>query len=446
MRASSVTSEREAEIAYVLKGFPRLSETFIANEIQLLESMGMKLRLYSVKPGDSGNVHGVVKRICAPLTYLPQASSISEGALIRWLAQNLPQFARAHWRVLMRRPGGYLRALASALAMSWRYRTGSIFAPRRVFIKEFLQAGAIAAHVLDAPAVRHLHGHFCHGATTITWFVSRMTRLPFSFTAHAKDIYQRKLNPGDLLQRKLQAACFVATCTGANYQYLKQIWPQCEVVHTIYHGLDTERFMPIPGNWAQPQAPLVLAVGRLVEKKGFHYLIEACARLTAQGARLRCLIVGEKDAEYERIERMIGELNLHDVVSLKGAVAQEELKHIYAAADLFVLPCQVMDDGDRDGIPNVLAEAMAMGIPVVSTAISGIPELVANGHDGLLVPERDSAALAQAMQQLLASPQLRAQLGQAARAKICAAFDSRKTTRRLHELFLDALQRAEAAT
>lgn len=435
----------DAEIAYILKGFPRLSETFITNEIHLLENLGMKLRLFSIKPGDKGKVHGVVGRIRAPLYYLPKSSSISGTSLIGWLKDNFPRFAAAHWRVVRQHPLRYLGALASAVAMSWRYRTGSIFEPRKVFIKEFVQAGEIAAQVLVAPEVRHLHGHFCHGATTVTWYVSRMTGLPFSFTAHAKDIYQRKLNPGDLLERKLRAAKFVATCTGANYQHLKQVCPQIDVVHTIYHGLDTDCFAPPHTEpiQARNEAPLVLAVGRFVEKKGFSYLIEACARLNAQGTRLRCMIVGEKDTDYARVEAMIRSAQLQDIVELRPAVSQEELRKIYAEADLFVLPCQVMDDGDRDGIPNVLAEAMAMGIPVVSTSISGIPELVADGRDGMLVPERDSAALANAMRQLLESPHLRSQLGQAARGKICAVFDSRQTTQRLKDLFLDAMQRAE---
>ena len=430
----------EAEIAYILKGFPRLSETFIANEIHLLECMGVKLRLFSIKHGDNGKVHDVVQRIRAPLFYLPEASSISRRSLGSWLWENFPRFAHAHWHVFRRRPAAYAATLAAATAMSWRYRGGSIFEPRKVFIKEFLQAGAIAAEVLDATSVRHLHGHFCHGATTVTWLVSRMTGLPFSFTAHAKDIYLRKLNPGDLLERKLRAARFVATCTDANHRHLRQVCPECEVVHTIYHGIDTECFAPLRDVSVQTRAPLVLAVGRFVEKKGFQYLVEACASLSAQGTRLRCMIVGEKDAEYERIAATIEALGLRDVVTLAGPVSQEELRQIYAEADLFVLPCRVMDDGDRDGIPNVLAEAMAFGLPVVSTAISGIPELVADGQNGLLVPERDSAALAQAMQRLLASPELRAQLGQAARKKICTVFDSHKTTLRLKDLFLDAIE------
>lgn len=442
----SLPASHTHEIAYILKGYPRLSETFIANEIHLLEQMGLSLRLYSVKAGERTKVHGVVRRIRAPVNYLPEVGSISACSLPRWLKDNFGAFAGAHAGVLRRRPLGYLRALGSALAMSWRYRNGSLLKPRKVFIKEFVQAGAIAADLLENPGVRHLHGHFCHGATTITWYVSRMTGLPFSFTAHAKDIYQKKLNPGDLLRRKLKAASFVATCTGANHAHLKEVCPDCQVVHTIYHGLDTDCFAPPHDKQACDRPPLVLAVGRFVEKKGFAFLVEACAQLRSEGLSFTCMIVGEKDGDYDRITKMIAEAGLQDVVALKGAVSQEELREIYAGADLFVLPCQVMDDGDRDGIPNVLAEAMAMGIPVVSTAISGIPELVENGRDGLLVPERNSAALAHAMRQLLQSPQRRAELGDRARARICDVFDSHKTTLRLKELFVRAIAEQEART
>ena len=426
-----------AEIAYIMKGYPRLSETFIANEIHLLETMGMRLRLYSVKRGDAV-VHGVVGRIKAPLTYLPATTSLSGSSLLGWLSVNLPQFAAAHWRVLARRPTAYLQTLATALAMAWQYRR-EITRPRKVFIKEFLQAGYIAAQVLDAPAIRHLHGHFCHGATTITWFASRLTGLPFSFTAHAKDIYQEELNPGDLLKRKLNAAEFVATCTGANHAHLSSLDPQCKVVHTIYHGLDTDYFVP-PQRQAGQALPLVLAVGRFVEKKGFAYLVEACVKLKASGLRFRCLLVGEKDQALERICALIADSDLADTVSLRNAVTQEELRGIYREAAIFALPCQVMEDGDRDGIPNVLAEAMAMGIPIVSTAISGIPELVDDGVDGLLVPQRNSAALAAALARLLSDPGLRTRLGAAGRAKVCEVFDSKKTTIQLKELFVSAIQ------
>lgn len=429
------------EVAYVLKGFPRLTETFIANEIHLLEQMGLGLRLYSIKEGEHARVQGVVARIRAPLTQLPHAGSISERSIASWLVEHFARFARAHGRVLASHPLRYFRALAQAVAMSWRYRK-SVLAPRRLFIKEFVQAGAIAAELFDAPSVRHLHGHFCHGATAVTWLVSRLTGLPFSFTAHAKDIYQAKQNPGDLLARKMKAARFVATCTAANERHLRGVCPDCTTVHTIYHGLDLRRFARVLRADSHDEPPLILAVGRLVEKKGFDVLIEACAQLARSGERFRCVIIGEHDEMSERLHDAIERHGLGELVNLHGAVTQDELVNWYARAAVFALPCQVTDDGDRDGIPNVLAEAMATGLAVVSTPISGIPELVDEGVDGLLVPDRDAGSLAHALRRLITDPTLRARLGDAASRKVHARFDARVTTRTLHQLFVRNLANA----
>ncbi len=436
-RARDVESRPDrwsGEVAYVLMGYPRISETFITQEIHLLETLGAKLRLFAVKNGDTDQVQDNVSRIRAPLTYLPVVSSLSGTRLLPWLARNLPSYWRAHARVAARRPGAWLGTLASVIAMTWRYRPSWHAAPRKVFVKEFLQAGFIADRIQAQGSVRHLHGHFCHGATTITWLASRMTGLPFSFTAHAKDIYQSDQNPGDLLPRKLAAARFVATCTDANRRHLDKLSLRPGVVRTIYHGLDTEYFAP-PSRRPETDVPTILAVGRFVEKKGFRYLIEACAMLKLAGCRFRCVIVGENGDQRPVIEKLIEAHDLADTVRLQGPVTHGALRQLYAEAAMFVLPCLVAADGDRDGIPNVLAEAMAMGLPVVSTGVSGIPELVRAGRDGVIVGERDAGALADALHELLQDPQRRQRLGEAARARVLDIFDAKTTTVELRTLF-----------
>lgn len=431
------------EVGFVLMGFPRLSETFITHEIYQLERLGLRLRLLAVKRGDMDKTHEVVGRIRAPLSYLPEVTSLSGTNLIAWLWRNGPRYAAVHARLLRTRPGAYLATLGMAVVMSWKYRRSRFAAPRKVFIKEFLQAGHIAWQVIEAGTVRHLHGHFCHGATTITWMASVLAGVPFSFTAHAKDIYQADQNPGDLLRRKLKAARFVATCTGANAAHLAQRFPDCGRVHRVYHGLDTDYFSPA-ANARADAVPQILAVGRFVEKKGFDYLVEACALLKARGASFRCLMVGEDGERSESIRSRIRELGLQDTVRMLGPVAHEELRRIYRESDIFSLPCLVAADGDRDGIPNVLAEAMACGLAVVTTAVSGIPELVRDRADGLIVPERDANALAEALRRLLQEPALRRELGEGARARVCQIFDSRKTTLKLLALFVETIQPARA--
>jgi glycosyltransferase involved in cell wall biosynthesis len=295
--------------------------------------------------------------------------------------------------------------------------------------------------VLREGDVSHLHGHFCHGVATITWFASHLSGLPFSFTAHAKDIYQAELNPGRLLERKMGAARFVATCTCANALVLRARHPRPDDVHAIYHGLDTQWFslQPTP---ASSQAPLLLAVGRLVEKKGFDQLIAACALLKQRGAHFRCVIVGEDGSAGPALRAQIDWLNIADRVQLHGAVTQDRLREIYRGATAFVLPCRVMEDGDRDGFPNVLAEAMAMGVPVVSTPISGIPEMIDDGVHGLLA-SGSAASLADAVQRLLGNATLHANLAQAARERICERFDSRRTTVALRDLFAEQIRRSQ---
>ncbi len=438
-------------VAYVMNAFPRLSETFIAHEIHQLERLGQPLQLFAVKREREAHVHAVVGAIRAPLHHLPEVSSLSGTALLPWLWRNLPAYGRDHAMLLRRRPLAWLATAATALGLAWAHRprggdgaadAGLLPRLRKVTIKEFLQAGHVAARVLATPEVGHLHGHFCHGVATITWFASRLSGLPFSFTAHAKDIYQADLNPGRLLERKLGAARFVATCTCANAAVLQQRHPRPDDVHTIYHGLDTDWFAPAD-RAAGEKPPLLLAVGRFVEKKGFDQLVAACALLRDQGLRFRCLIVGEDGPARAGIEAQIARLQLAGHVDLQGAVTQDQLREIYRGAHAFALPCQVMEDGDRDGFPNVLAEAMAMGVPVVSTRISGIPEMIDDGVHGLLVPPRDAPALAAALQRLLADPALHAGVALAARARICERFDSRRTTVALRDLFAAELARRQ---
>ena len=440
-------------VAYVMNGFPRLSETFIAHEIHQLERLGLPLRLYSVKRENEPAVHPVVAAIRAPLTYLPRASSLSGTSLGAWLARNLPAFWRSHARVAIRHPLRWAMALGTVASLAWTHRSRDEHAHlrlRKVFVKEFLQAGEIAADVIRRGDIGHLHGHFCHGVATITWLAARMSGRSYSFTAHAKDIYQAELNPGDLLERKMHGARFVATCTCANAQVLRLRHPRPDEVHAIYHGLDTDWFRPgiassAAGSAIQDAAasrPTILAVGRLVEKKGFDQLIEACAQLRDQGLDFDCLIVGEGGSASDTIIRLIAARGLGDRVRLHGAVTQDALRQLYARAQVFALPCQVMEDGDRDGFPNVLAEAMAMGVPIVSTRISGIPEMVDDGVHGLLVEPRDPHALAGALQRVLTDATLHRSLALNARARICERFDSRRTTVALRDLFMAQLRPA----
>src|SRR5918999_4214830 len=262
------TEGQQGSIGYVLMGFPRLSETFIASELQRVEEAGVSVRLFVLKPVEEkerGLRLPVVDRIAARPRYLPDTTSLT-APLHRWRPRHLKPFWPAIRRVARRRPRGLARAIATAGRQALRDRRTPLSGPRKIYVKELVQAVALADLLLDAPEVRHLHAHFAHGTTTITWHAATIVGLPFSFTGHARDIYAPELNPHGWLRRKLEAARFAVTCTQANVEHLGRIAPDAEV-HLVYHGLNADFARMVER--AEPPAPpangtlRVLGVGRL---------------------------------------------------------------------------------------------------------------------------------------------------------------------------------------
>ncbi len=438
------TTARGGAVAYVLKGYPRMSELFIASEIYRLEQLGVPLRLYVIKPADETQRHGIVARIKSKPDYLPATTSLTKTTLRRWLAAHLKDFLPSLRGVARRRPAGLARAAATAFAQAFRARRSFWSWPRKVYLKEFLQAATVADRVLRAGDVRHLHAHFCHGATTVAWLASLMTGLSFSFTAHAKDIYCESLNPSGLLRRKMRAARFVVTCTDANREHLLGVEPRARV-QCIYHGLNAE-FTELLGGTNGAARPSTngrrlraLGVGRLVEKKGFDVMVEACGILRTRDVPFEAVIVGEHGEHEPEIRRRIDALGLGDSVRLAGPMEQTRLYEEYRSAGVFCLPCRVLDNGDRDGIPNVLMEAMACGLPVVTTPVSGIPEIIRDGVNGRLVPPDDPAALADALMRLDADPRLAESLSAEARVTVRERFDGERFAAELAALFGEVL-------
>jgi glycosyltransferase involved in cell wall biosynthesis len=439
--SAGFSDQRAGPVAYVLKGFPRLSEMFIASEIYRLEQAGLPLRLYVIKPADEEKHHEVVDRIKAKPEYLPFASSVSGTPGPRWLKQNLPPFLPGLVRVFLRRRIGTGRAMLSAAAQAIRARHSFWSLPSMVYLKEFLQATALADRLLGAKDVRHLHAHFCHSAATVTWLASKITGLPFSFTAHAKDIYCETLNPAGLLRRKMEAAVFVVTCTEANQQHLQQI--SDTRVHCIYHGLNADLCRLLAEQTERPKRNghlRVLSVGRLVPKKGFDVLIDACVTLRDQAVPFKTIIIGEQGEHESEIRQRIAHHRLDGHVQLLGPVTQRELFAEYRRSSVFCLPCRVLENGDRDGIPNVLMEAMACGLPIISTTVSGIPEIVSHGVNGLLVPPDDALSLAEALLRLKRDPLLGQRLSREASRTVSEKFDGEKFANQLASLFTEATQ------
>jgi glycosyltransferase involved in cell wall biosynthesis len=427
-----------ASVAYVLKAFPRLSETYIHSEIHRLEEAGLALRLFSINPvegSERGASHPVVDRIRATPTHLPEVTSVSGVSAPAWLRANLRPFLGPLARTARCWPRALAGAAAAALAQAVRARRGPL-APRKVYLKEFLQAVALADHLRRAPDVGHLHAHYAHGSTTVAWLASRITGLPFSFTAHAKDVYSDELNPAGLLRRKLLAARFAVTCTGEGGEHLRGIAPEARV-HVVHHGLNHDLQGLVDGDGAAgcaTDALRLLGVGRLVEKKGFDTFVEACAALRRDGVRFEATIAGPDGPHGPAVRERIVALGLGGAINLAGPLSQRELFDEYRRAAVVCLPCRIVGQ-DRDGIPNVLVEAMACATPVVTTGISGIPELVSDGVDGLLVPPDDPEALAAAIRALDEDRGFAERLGAAARATVRERFDGDRLALRLAELF-----------
>jgi glycosyltransferase involved in cell wall biosynthesis len=431
-------------IGYVLMGFPRVSETFIASEVLRIERAGVPLRLFVIKPVEERERslrHPVVDAIRVRPEYLPDTISLTLP-LHLWRPAHLRPFLPALRHAARERPRGLLRATAMALGQAVRNRRSFWAGPRKVHVKELLQAVALADRLLDAPEVRHLHAHFAHGTTTVTWLAAEIAGLPFSFTGHARDIYSEELNPKGLLGRKLRAARFAVTCTQANRRHLLRLAPDA-TVHLVYHGLGADFARLVErepaGRPAANGRLRVLGVGRLVAKKGFDVLVDACALLARRGVPFEALIVGQDDKHGEAVRRRIVARGLEGHVLLPGPMGQAELSREYRRASVFCLPCRVLP-GDRDGLPNVLVEAMASGVPVVTTGVSGIPELVSDGANGLLVPPDDPEALAEALMRLQEDRALAGRLARAGSATVRERFDGDVLARRLADLFLEALE------
>ena len=404
-------------IGYLAQMFPGLTTTFVYREVLSLRARGLRIQTFS--------------------TWKPKLDELSEEA--KYLVEdtfyifplNRPLFLLSHARYLLTRPLRYLGALWFCLTREHKTPKNRL---RTLY--HFCEAVYLAREI-ERRGIRHIHVHFALNATTIAMVVSRLTGASFSFTAHANDIFANPI----LLPEKIRAARFIIAISEYNRRFLHRIVPSQETfdkTYVVHCGIDVRRFSP-PGHRPPNDRPVILAVGRLVEKKGYPHLIKACKILVDRGHDYRCLIVGGGPQEA-LLRQMIEENDLSGYVSLEGVVFQEDLRDHLGKADVFALPCVVASNQDMDGIPNTLMEAMAMEIPTISTTVSGIPELVEDRKTGLLVPPRDEVSLADAIATLIKDEELRSALGKAGRAKVVEEFEIEKNTNRLLGIFQSYLE------
>jgi glycosyltransferase involved in cell wall biosynthesis len=393
-------------VGYVLKKFPVLSETFILNELLALEAQGVPLHIFALERPNDPRFHDDLPKLKARVAYLPDFRTLL-----------------GHHRRVARAAGKrYLRTLSYAVSrgrprLLWRFHQSCYVA------NEALRLGLC-----------HLHAHFANRPATVAHLASRIAGIPFSFTAHAADIFKDRVDAA-ALREKMGQARFVVTVSDFNKEYLEREAPaKLARIVRVRNGIDLERFSP---NGAAPPSPFtVLCVARLVEKKGLPLLIESCGQLRDRGIALRLWIVG-KGRERPQLEALIRRLKLKEVVELVGPCNQGEVRDRYRAAHLYVLPCVVGSDGNRDGLPVSIVEALACGLPVISTPVTGIPEVVRHGENGLLVPPGDPRALAAAIEELHRDPLLYAKLRQNARTSVAERYDLRETARELHRLLTE---------
>ena len=402
-------------LGMILKGYPRISETFISNEIRLLEKLGFAIHLFSMRQPREDFTHESVKKIRARVDYLPET-----------LLKPLPRLLYHNLILASKRPRVYAAALKTAMRRFLRTHKSAT-------IKHLFQAGYLANRLLPASGVTHLHAHFAHSPTSVAMFTSQLTGLPFSFTAHAKDIYTS--DPRQL-REKIELSRFVVTCTEYNHRHLLEISDGHKTpIHRIYHGIDADLFS---GNCAEQQNPAqpyrILTIARLTAKKGLPTVLRALKLLTDKGLSINHVLIGDGD-DRDMILALVNELGLTSVTRWLGTQPHHEVLEHYRNTDLFVLGCEVASNGDRDGIPNVLLESMAVGVPVVATDISAIPELVENGVSGLLVPPRKPERLAEAMQRMLTDRELRNRIIPAARQTVVKGFDNRRLIQDLAEIY-----------
>ncbi|MER2196212.1 glycosyltransferase [Methylobacterium brachiatum] len=386
-------------IAVVLKGYPRLSETFIAQELLALERCGLPLEIWSLRRPTDRARHPMHAAIRAPAAYLPEYLHEAPLRVLRGLAAALT------------RPR--LPALLALFARDlWRDPTASRL--RR------LGQALVLARELPAE-VAHIHVHFLHTPASVARYAALLTRRRWSFSAHAKDIWT---TPAWELTEKLRDAAWGVTCTRDGLARLESLAPGR--TRLAYHGLDLARFPAPPPpreprDGTDPDAPLrLVCVGRLVAKKGHDDLIDALAALPPD-LHWRLELIGDGELRGA-LEARIRERDLSKRVAFRGALAQPAVIAAMRASDLFVLPTKPAPGGDRDGLPNVLMEAASQALPILATAFAGTPEFITDGTHGILVAPGDPAALAAALARLAADPALRLRLGAAARVRLVEDF------------------------
>jgi colanic acid/amylovoran biosynthesis glycosyltransferase len=398
-------------LAYIVSGFPTLTETFVLYEMIQMEELGVRIELYPLR------------RLRTTVNHSETGKWIHRAHFRPFLSFSI---LRAQWQEMQRNPGAYFKLWAEVLGGTWgslNYFLGAlaIFPKAVVFAREMKELG-----------VTHIHAQFANHPAVAALIAHRLTGIPFSFTARGTDVQVDR----HMLKQKLDASEFAIAVAAYNKKIMaEECGPDAQKkIHVIYGGVDVERLTPNPHSHSM--GPFrILCVGRFEEVKGHRYLVEACRLLRDRGVAFECRLVGEGPL-VATIEKQIKQAGLSNEVRLLGGRTYQEVIQELRRTDVVVSPAVPTRNGKREGIPNVLKEAMACGVPVVASAVGGIPELVEDGQSGILVAPRDAALLADALKGLSSDPVLRSRLGRSGRAKVERDFNLKTSTTKRAQLFL----------
>lgn len=398
----------EKKLAYITSSFPILTETFIIREIEEVKHKGIEVEIFSLKNvKQNKNIHGGGQDLIINTHYPPYLFSV--------------EILKATLFYLTTKPFTIIKLLSEIIRTHIK-NPAMLLKTLAVFPKSL----SISLTVKNLK-IKKIHAHWATIPTTVAWIVSKLNEIDFTFTAHAWDLFKSDT----MLEGKISEARKVITCTNFNKKYLEEKFAGInpDKIVTIYHGMDLEKFKS--DKKKENRMFTILSIGRLTEKKGFHFLLKACNLLKKKQIRFSCQIIYVRGDFEKEIFQLYNSLELTDYVQFVPEMTQEKLIDYYRNADCFVLPCIITDSGDRDGIPNVILEALAMELPVVTTPISGIPEVIKDGETGLLVNPDNADELATAIEHLYEDKKLRKKLGKAGRDFVNQHFEISSTVDRL---------------
>jgi colanic acid/amylovoran biosynthesis glycosyltransferase len=398
------------KVAYIMSRFPKLTETFILYEIIALEKQGIKVETFPLLREQAKTIHKEAQELTERAHFHPFISG---------------KILAAHWCFIRRDFRTYFRTIAEVFS--------GTFGSLNFFIGALgiLPKTVRFAYEMEQLGVQHVHAHFATHPAVAGLIIYRLTGIPFSFTAHGSDLHVEKR----MLDKKIRAASFATTVSFFNKKLMVKEGGEetREKIHVLRCGVDTKLFSPCEKK-AEGRSFQILCVASFEEVKGHKYLVDACKILSEQGLDFECHFVGYGPLR-KQVENQIEELGLQDKFHLHGGLPRTMVVEMLVKSDVFVLASVPTRQGKREGIPVVLMEAMASGLPVISSQLSGIPELVDDGISGVLIEPRDSEALARTLLDLAADPAKNISLGRAGREKVLNEFDLEKNTLKLLDLF-----------